>query len=245
MQSIDLEQLVERSGLRSAQSKALLLALGKGIVCGDYGVGAQLPAERELAEQHNISRGAARNVLGQLERAGLVERVRSSGTFVTFRRNGAGENPVTETFNAVAFDPEIGPADLMEARLMLEPLLPELIVANATASDFAVMNECIEKAQAAQTIDEYEKWDGALHTAFATATHNAFYVHLFRLMQTIREVGEWGRLKHRSLTETKRSRYQEHHRRIVEALKDRDAVTARRLMQEHLREVKQNLFGVS
>src|SRR5690606_6038600 len=144
---------------------------------------------------------------------------RSSGTFVRSRTDGSSNKSISNPFNVFDIDPEISPAELMEARLMLEPLLPELIVRNATASDFVAMNEYITKAQAAQTIDEYEEWDGALHTSFAIATHNAFYVHLFKLMHNIRELGEWGRLKHRSLTEAKRSRYQEHHRCIVEALK--------------------------
>jgi len=246
MEHIDVTQLVAQSRLRSDRAKALLMDIGNGIVSGEYGAGTRLPTERELAEQHNISRGAARNVLAQLEAAGLVERLPSSGTFVkSVARSGRQAAGNHHALVGPPIDPEISPAELMEARLMLEPLLPDLIVQNATASDFAIMEECIANAQTANTIDEYEKWDGALHTAFAAATHNAFYVHLFKLMHYIREEGEWGRLKHRSLTEAKRSRYQEHHRKIVAALKDRDAITARQLMQDHIREIKQNLFGAS
>jgi len=240
---MDVEALVAHSRLRSHRAKRLLVEIANRIKSGEYEPGMRLPTERELAEQHDLSRGAARNVLAQLESAALVERVRGRGTFVKSdaRVDHAG---VSAHLFGICLDPEVSPAELMEARLMLEPLLPEIIVRNATTSDFSVMADCISAAQAAETIDDYEKWDGALHTAFAAATHNAFFVHLARALHSLRENGEWGRLKHRSLTEAKRSRYQEQHRRIVDALKDRDAATARLTMQEHLREVQQNLFKI-
>src|SRR3546814_2207255 len=93
----------------------------------------------------------------------------------------------------------------MEARLLIEPLMPSLIVRNASAADFALMQECIEKSEAAQTIEDFEHWDEALHRAFAQATHNSFFLHILDLTNRVREQGEWGRLKRNSLTAERRS----------------------------------------
>src|SRR3546814_16454240 len=83
------------------------------------------------------------------------------------------------------------------------------------------MQECIEKSEAAQTIEDFEHWDEALHRAFAQATHNSFFLHILDLTNRVREQGEWGRLKRNSLTAARRRQYETQHRGIVDALKER------------------------
>src|SRR3546814_4500154 len=57
--------------------------------------GARLGSERELAEHYGVSRGTLRQVLSQLEEAGLVRRVagRTGGTFIT---HGKVEHDLTK-----------------------------------------------------------------------------------------------------------------------------------------------------
>jgi DNA-binding FadR family transcriptional regulator len=52
-----------------------------------------------------------------------------------------------------------------------------------------------------------------------------------------------GRLKQRSLTPERRTTYEEQHRALVNALKDRDEVTARQVIEQHLLQIQRNLFG--
>ena len=49
-----------------------------------------------------------------------------------------------------------------------------MVIGNATAADFARMDECCDKGEAAATLEEFELWDGKLHEAIADAAHNAF-----------------------------------------------------------------------
>lgn len=137
----------------------------------------------------------------------------------------------------------VGPAELMEARLLLEPLLPALIVRHATALDFERMQHCLDEAARASGFEEFEYWDGALHEALSQAAHNGFLTLTFRLMTEVRDNGEWGSLKRQALTPTRRARYEAQHRAIVAALRDRDEATAGAALREHLREVATNLFG--
>ena len=130
----------------------------------------------------------------------------------------------------------------MEARLLIEPLMPALIARNANAADFARMQQCVEESEIAASIEAFEHWDGELHKSFAEATHNSFFLQILELTNRVREQGEWGRLKRRSLTPERRAQYQRQHRAIVEALKDRDAVQARDLLLGHLQQIRQNLF---
>ncbi len=143
-----------------------------------------------------------------------------------------------------AFEPSaISPAEIMEARLLLEPLLVDLVVNNATAADFEKLDECCRQAEAARTLAEFEHWDSALHELLAQATHNAFFISVFQLIAEVRDSGEWGLLKKKSVTPERRSRYEQEHRLLVDALKNRDAETSRRLISEHLINVRFNLLG--
>ena len=57
-------------------------ALAGRIARGELGVGDRLPAERELAQQLQVSRGTIRQALDALATRGLVERGVGRGTFV-------------------------------------------------------------------------------------------------------------------------------------------------------------------
>ena len=134
-------------------------------------------------------------------------------------------------------------AELMEARLKLEPALAELIVTNATPADFERMETCLEKAERATTLDEFELWDAALHQALATATHNRFVIRVLDMVAAARQQAEWGKLKDRIVTPERRLKYREEHRDIVRALKERDADRARAFIIAHLQHARRNLFG--
>ena len=238
-----MDECGETGSVRSAGARALAAYLAEEIASGRLGDGAKLPAERQLSERFGASRGAVRRVLQDLKRRGLISQAVGSGTFVRggmARAFGAGSQ-------GAGIGPHIGqqtsPAELMEARLLIEPLLPRLIVRNATGSDFARMTECLERSEAARSIEEFEHWDGELHRRFAFATHNAFFLQVLELANRVREQGEWGRLKVRSLTPERRAQYETQHRAIVEALRDRDADAAAAALVAHLRQIQDNLFG--
>jgi DNA-binding FadR family transcriptional regulator len=118
-----------------------------------------------------------------------------------------------------------------------------MAIGNATASDFARMDECNRMAEAAATLEEFEKWDAALHEAIADAAHNGFITGIFKLMSEVRQQGEWGVLKRRSATPERRVEYQQEHRDLVWALKQRDVDQAKTLCLAHLVHVRVNMLG--
>ena len=218
-------------------AKALSRYLREGIANGALGAGVKLPAERELSERFGASRGAVRRVLAGFRERGLITQTVGSGTFVAQTSVQPAEPPALPSL-----DGNVSPAELMVARRLIEPLMPGLIVRNATAADFATMQHCIEQSEAAETIEAFEHWDGALHTALAVATHNGFFVRILELTQRVRDQGEWGRLKAKSLTGPRRAQYEQQHRALVDALRDRDAEAAERMLVLHLDQIQRNLF---
>jgi DNA-binding FadR family transcriptional regulator len=226
--------------VRAEGARALASYLENGIQSGALREGVKLPAERELSEEFGASRGAVRRVLADLKGRGLITQAVGSGTFVLpgWRSSETAATPV-EKADVV----QTSPAELMEARLLIEPLMPGLIVRYATAADFARMVECLERSEAAKSIEDFERWDGELHKTFAQATHNSFFLRVLELTNEVREQSEWGRLKRKSLTPERRAGYEGQHRAIVEALRDRDAELACELLNFHLQQIRHNLFG--
>jgi DNA-binding FadR family transcriptional regulator len=180
-------------------------------------------------------------VLQDFKRRGLITQTVGSGTFVSAQVQSAlaGLDASVPGASARA----ISPAELMGARLVLEPALIELVIGSATAADFERMDLCNAQAEAATTLEAFEHWDGQLHGAIADAAHNGFMSSVFRLVNEARAQGEWGALKRRSATPERRLEYQQEHRALVAALKDRDAQRARALCLAHLLHVRTNMLG--
>jgi DNA-binding FadR family transcriptional regulator len=200
--------------------------------------GHRIPTERALSEEFQLSRSTVRRVLADLKRKRLITQTVGSGTYVTDQVHEA-----LAELGPAADALTVSPAELMSARMVLEPALIEMAIGNATAADFARMDECNHHAEQSQSLEEFEKWDAALHEAIAEAAHNGFISGVFRLMSDVREQGEWGVLKRRTATPQRRLEYQQEHRALVAALKQRDAERARALCLAHLRHVRESMLG--
>ena len=203
--------------------------------------GERLPTERALGAQFGLSRSTVRRVLQDFKRKRLITQTVGSGTYVSDEVHEALSAQALLASHGVAH--AVSPADLMSARLLLEPALIEMVIGNATLADFARMDECNANAEAATTLEAFEHWDGQLHEAIAAAAHNGFIASVFRLMSEVRATGEWGMLKRRSATPDRRREYQHEHRALVAALKDRDAERAKALCRAHLVHVRANMLG--
>lgn len=237
---IDEKQLY--AGLRSPRALLLVQDLLEKMRSACLIPAMRLPAERELCEQFAISRGTVRRILMNFSEQGLLQQLPGSGTFVTDKALLLSTGASTETAIASADSAYVSPADLMAARLLIEPLMPQLIVQNATVQDFERMQECLAKSEQATSIEEFEHWDEQLHAALATATHNAFFTQLLVLVNQVRDQGEWGNLKKKSLNAHNRSAYERQHRELVDALRLRDASKAKQILTEHLEQIQVNLF---
>lgn len=211
-------------------------ALLSRLQSGEFLRDPKLPTERMLADSYGISRTTVRKVLGELKAQGLIAQTVGSGTYVT-------SNVQHHQRDAESDVQLVSPAELMEARVALEPSIVELVVRNATWRDFDQMTMCCEKAEAAETLEEFEKWDGALHEAIANAAHNQFIAVTFALIQQVRENDDWGQLKKRSVTPQRRLAYQQEHRVLVNALRERDVEKAKAATLAHLLHVRRNLLG--
>jgi DNA-binding FadR family transcriptional regulator len=193
--------------------------------------GVRLPAERQLAEEFGVARSAIRHAMAALEADGRITRQVGRGTFLV--------SP-----SAVAEDAaDYSPADVMLVRRMFEPHAMTLVVAWATARDFAEMDRCLQGGKLAADHSEFEVWDGALHRAIIAATHSPLLSRLYTEVDLARHGRQWGDLKRRTTSTARRAEYQRDHETIVAALRQRDASAATAAMETHLDRVARYLLG--
>ena len=223
------------------------------------GPGARLPTERQLAADLGATRTSIRRALAVLEAEGRISREVGRGTFLRdarWARAGAdGEGQASpdggprEPVQGTAGQPGDGsssgfaPADVMAIRRMLEPSAMRLVVAWATAADFKEMDRCLAGGERADSFDEFELWDQALHRCILAASHSPLLVRLYTLIDEARHGHFWGDLKRRAASRERQRMYQADHRELVAALRARDADRAVGAMRGHLARVASNLFG--
>jgi GntR family uxuAB operon transcriptional repressor len=198
--------------------------------------GSRLPTERQLALDLGVTRTMVRHALAVLEAEGRISREVGRGTF--FRAVA----PRRPDGDGVRSD-EVGPADVMAARRLIEPQVLPLVVAWATQKDFDEMRRCLEGGAATDSAGEFEVWDFALHHAIVAASRNALLLGMYRVVEHAREGELWGSLKRRNDSLERRATYQRDHVDLVDALSARELTRAVEVMDAHLARVEANLLG--
>lgn len=195
----------------------------------------RLPPERDLSAKLGLSRAALRKALAVLEREGKIWRHVGRGTFV-------GARPESDPEDVSRVSAVTNPAEIMEARLILEPKLAALAALRARQNDLAEMEVCLKRSREARETAGFEKWDEKLHWRVAKSAGNSLLMSLFAVIQKMRQSNIWGDLKEASLTHARRRIYSRQHQGIFESLKNRNAIQAERLMREHLETVRSHLL---
>lgn len=194
----------------------------------------RVPTERQLAAGFGVTRTMVRNALALLESEGRISREVGRGTFL--RAGGS--------YGGIRRDAaEISPADVMAARRLIEPQALPLVVAWATTRDFEEMDRCLAGGDGAQSFEEFEYWDFALHHSIVAAGRNELVIEMYRAVEHAREGAIWGSMKRRNDSRERRAIYAADHARLVEALRARELTRAVAIMDSHLARVESNLLG--
>lgn len=202
---------------------------------GWHRAGERLPTERTLARQFGLSRAAVRRVLDRMEQEGLIYRRVGSGTYIADRPDSRS-GPAWR---------EIGPKELMEARLTVEPRIVRVFVENARPGDIERVRICVERSEASRSFEDFELWDESLHESFVAGTHNRMLVEWYAMITAARREGRWTGIKRRVYTRDYRAAIETQHRAILDALEARSADHAAGAVQAHLVFIQRGLFGLS
>lgn len=203
------------------------------IKAGDFPAGGRLPAERELAEQLQVSRASVREALIALEIEGYVDVRVGTGVFVCQPRE---DGQYQDTAPAAAADSveatDIGPFDLLETRLLIEPECAALAAQKASPAQISAIRAAHDGMSLTESPSVHDR---AFHSAIGAACGNAALAaaisHIWHL-STLSPV--FHRLEEHFVTTKVWIEAQKEHERILAAIVDRDPIRARHAMHDHL-----------
>lgn len=197
---------------------------------GIYQHGERLPAERELAEMLKVSRPSVREALIALELEGWVDVRVGTGIFVTGSKSGLNSKGSKSLDSSHLQD--AGAADLLNARLLLEPHIAELAARNATDAQIKAMEETTLSLPNA---DKPFKHNDRLHLLIAEACGNVALLSTLQHLWTLSEQSAiFNKLnQHFVYGEVWEIAHKEH-LHLLRALKKRQPEAARRAMRKHL-----------
>lgn len=208
-----------------------LAALLAYITAQQLNDGDPLPAERQLALTLGVSRRKLREALSHLELEGRVWRGVGRGTFL-----GSRPQKFVSGFDALFRD--TSPADVMEARFIIEPAVAALAATKASVEDLQEIEKCVRKNASARDDSEWQQWDHRFHHLIAQATRNQAMIALIGAMNSARAQPGWRSRRIATVDDEGRRRSAAQHREVYDALEARDPESASAAMRRHLVQVQ-------
>jgi len=208
--------------------------LGTAIKLGLLEPGSQLPAERELCARLGIARSTLRQALTALSQSGHVfaTRGRGGGTFVSDPQPPA--DPPSPQMLAQW-------RDTCDLRLAVELGVAVLAAERADSAELDALDEVAATLEATlEDFAAYRQADIRLHVGLAEATHSTQLVRAMTEAQgamtdLIAYIAHPPQVLESSNAQ---------HRRLLAAVRERDAMRAARVMAEHLQGTEHILAGL-
>jgi DNA-binding FadR family transcriptional regulator len=153
-----------------------------------------------------------------------------------------GSRPLDTFADIAALARRSNPAEVMRARLVIEPEIARAAAFTATPAAISEMRLCLARSRQADTWRQYEGWDARLHRTIAEATQNSLLLGLFDTLNAVRRAVTWGRLRTAPVKPLPSHHSFAEHDAIVDAIEHRDMTGAASAMRTHLRSVERKLL---
>lgn len=222
----------------------------------EFPPGSRLPAERELAEQLQVSRASVREALIALEVIGLVDVKVGNGVIVKARRSNAEpvmteagrdqwQEPDDELGINLDFSTELPPFSLLQARLLIEPEAAALAALHASDAELAAIRAAYQQnCDDNRANSRTHPGDRLFHIRIAQASGNPAYGFIIGHLLGHR-YGSMFRMLQAHFTPSDMPNASEHeHLAILTALEKRNAKAARQAMKRHIERVISTFEGV-
>jgi len=203
------------------------------ILSGKLEPGTRLPAERELKDMFNTSRGTLREALRVLEQKGLIEiKLGVSGGAIVKRLDA---EPITQSLALLIRSGEISPQQLAEFRIKMEGGLAELATARATEEEIDKLEALWKKGRECYDNADWEnflKTDEKMHTLLGKMTKNPVFQFVQKTIHdNIHEFYD----EYLAMNERRTMENLDDFEKIIQALKEKDTKTVSAVIQDHVK----------
>jgi GntR family transcriptional regulator, uxu operon transcriptional repressor len=204
---------------------------------GTYAPGQPLPAERDLAKQLGVGRSSVREALIALEIAGRVEIRTGTGVFV--REAQAAPVAAAQTQEA-----EFSAADLLSARALIEGEIAALAAKHGTDKQRRALTRIMARLDRQSVHNAaFLEEDKRFHLHISDMTGNAVLTEIMTALWNKRYGPMFTHLETFYADTHLPVAMNADHRKIGEAILNRDARAAKSAMRAHLRNVHRRLFA--
>ena len=214
------------------------------IVEGTLAPGQQLPPERELAKQFDVSRPSIREAIQRLEAKRLLTRRQGGGTFVSENIWKSFSDPL---LNLLSSHSETQ-LDLLESRHAMEGISAYFAALRGTDEDFARIQACQEKIHGAQDKGDIEAESAAVMAfliALTEAAHNVVLLHIVRSLAPLLEQNVLENLKLLHRRKDVVEKVSIHRANIVDAIVSGQPEQAREMSHSHLAYIEETLMDLT
>lgn len=211
-------------------SDKIIAQIMDNIKSGELKPGTRLPSEPELAFNLGVSRGILREALNILRTEGIIYRKPKEGTFIAPNVleiiSGSWEVSIKEATYL----------DLIEVRECFEPKVVEKIIKLASDEEIDNLMNLLENGidgDVSHSLDYY------FHYKLAELSQNVVFVNFIDTYYDIID-----EVKNLTIKKEKRlSQINDEHKRIVEAIRERDVQKAKAQMRYHLQKVREDVLS--
>lgn len=208
------------------------------IVDGVYVIGASLPSEAELAADFDVSRLTVREAMRSLSTQGVIEVVSGVGSSVRPPERWASLDALLR-YRSVHGDGDVA-VQLVAVRRMFEAEAAALAAERITDADLEALAACIDAMRVASDtgdVDAFVAGDLRFHDLIMRRSDNVFLATLFAPLTRVladrrAETSRVPQIQRNALVE---------HERVLDALRERDAVAARAAMEGHMQQTLDDL----
>jgi GntR family transcriptional repressor for pyruvate dehydrogenase complex len=225
---------------RARLSDAIAEQIEGLITSGELSPGDNLPSERDLSSQLDVSRPSLREALLVLESRGLVQARRGGGYSVTDVTGPIITDPLVHLLQRHPSTVD----DVLELRHGLECISAQFAALRATDADISKLNDLVTSMRKRK--GEFDAFadadrDADFHMAVAEASHNLALVHVTRGLFNLMRI---------NMLRSREALYHQHdnvelldmqHAEIVKAISARDPAAARKAANLHLSFVQASL----
>ncbi len=202
------------------------------IATGAVSPGEKFPPERELAKEFGVNRASLRQALKVLEIMGVLTQRVGDGTYLS----ASAELTLKEPLDFLVLLDDLSHHELLETRMIVEPELAARAAQRATAEDLIGLRKAIVAMEHCRTNEERLDADVAFHECIFRASGNRICHLLFRVIHR-NLLTSMSKLSRRVPLD----RPLTFHKRIYEAIQNREPEEARRQMLDHITDTKVSL----
>lgn len=202
---------------------------------GQLKSGDKLPSEREMAGMFNVSRSVIREAMSVLNASGVLYTRPGIGVFIVDDEESTLIQRMDRALNKDGVDLQ----ELLEVRQGLESQAVYLAALRATPNDIKRIEDAYSSLlEAVKQERVAAQEDYAFHEAIIRASKNETLMEMMRLLSDRLLVG-LKESRSKSMKQPRRTEYVlEEHKKIIDAIIEKDANLARKLMIDHLESVK-------